>query len=117
MSSRPEAKPKWRDLLVSHRGTDILVEKRIPPLRCASVGMTTPFGQEHLACRIGRYSLGTIFRSVIVALSEVKEKELHSALSTIDSTGKIQGFFPFGFAQGQNDGLKPAMSGENCSNR
>ena len=46
MSARPEAKPKWRDLLVSHRGTDIPVEKRIPPLRCASVGMTTPFGQD-----------------------------------------------------------------------
>jgi hypothetical protein len=51
------------------------------------------FRKGHLEGRICRYSLGTIFRSVIVALSEVKEKELHSALSTIDSTGKIQGFF------------------------
>jgi hypothetical protein len=38
---------EW-DLLVGHRGIDIPVEKRIPPLRCASVGMTTPFRQAHL---------------------------------------------------------------------
>ena len=35
---------EW-DLLLDYRGTGIPVEKRIPPLRCASVGMTTPLGQ------------------------------------------------------------------------
>jgi hypothetical protein len=39
------------DLLPGHRGTDIPVEKRIPPLRCASVGMTTLFGQADLEGR------------------------------------------------------------------
>ena len=34
---------EW-DLLLAYRGTDIPVEKRIPPLCCASVGMTTPLG-------------------------------------------------------------------------
>jgi hypothetical protein len=45
---------EWRDLLVSHRGTDIPVEKRIPPLRCASVGMTTPFGKVGMATPFGQ---------------------------------------------------------------
>jgi hypothetical protein len=43
---------KEKQISFDFAGTDIPVGKRIPPLRCASVGMTTLLGQAYLAGRM-----------------------------------------------------------------
>jgi hypothetical protein len=68
---------EW-DLLLCHPGTGIPVEKRIPPLRCAPVGMTTPFGQADLEDRIWRYIQGRVIQLLI---------NIRSSLESVIPTG------------------------------